>query len=125
MSLKKSFIAAFAIVFLSCVVPVGKAEPQGRHIRLVLSAQSNVDPVEIIKHLSQKCPNVVITRNRDSKASDFLLDARWYGDYRFQVVAHGGDTVYVTQTALLSNSVKDVCKFLNAQPGPANAPQTY
>jgi len=125
MTLKKSFIAAFAIVFLACVVPVGKAEPQGRQIRLLLSPGSNVDPVEIIKHLGQKCPNVVITHNRNPKASDYLLDARWAGDYRFQIVAHGGDTIYVTETALLSNSVKDICKFLNARPAPGNAPQTY
>ena len=125
MSLKKSFTAAFAIVVLACVVPVGKAEPQGRQIRLLLSPGSNVDPVEIIKHLSQKCPNVVITHNRNPKASDYLLDARWAGDYRFQVVAHGGDTIYVTETALLSNSVKDVCKFLNSRPAPGAAPQSY
>jgi hypothetical protein len=125
MSLKKSFMAAFAIVFLACVVPVGSSQSQGRQIRLLLSPRSNVDPVEIIKHLSQKCPNVVITHNRDPKASDYLLDARWYGDYRFQIVAHGGDTVYVTETTLLSNSVKDICKFLNSRPAPGTAPQTY
>jgi len=125
MSLKKSILAALAIVLLASFAPVGKADPQGRQIRLLLGPQSNVDPVEIIKHLSQKCPNVVITHNRNPKASDYLLDARWAGDYRFQVVAHGGDTVYVTETALLSNSVKDVCKFLNSRPEAPNAPQTY
>jgi len=123
MSLKKSFIAAIAIVFLACVVPVGNAEPQARQIKLLLSPGSNVDPVEIIKHLSQKCPNVVITHNRNPKASDYLLDARWAGDYRFQIVAHGGDTIYVTETTLLSNAVKDVCKFLNAHAAPSA--QTY
>jgi len=123
MTLKKSFITALAILLLACVVPVGSADSQNRQIKLLLSPGSNVDPVEIIKHLGQKCPNVVITHNRNPKASDYLLDARWNGDYRFQVVAHGGDTVYATQTTLLSNAVKDVCKFLNSQP--AASSQTY
>jgi hypothetical protein len=118
----RKFILALAVLLLAGiagVAPAANAQQSapppppvhGRQLKVVLSRQSNVDPVEIIKHLGQKCPNVVITR--DEKASDYLLDARWYGNYRFQVVAHGGDTVYATQTTLLSNAVKDVCKYLN------------
>jgi len=122
MTLKKSFITAFAMLFLACVVPVGSAQSQGRQIKLVLSRRSTVDPVEIVKHLSQKCPNVTLTT--DSRKSNFMLVAGgWSGDYRFMVIAHGGDMIYSTETALLSNAVKDVCHFLNTQPTPA--PQSY
>ena len=31
------------------------------------------------------------------------------------VIAKGGDTIYATETVLLSNAVKDVCKFLDAR----------
>jgi len=123
MTLKKSFIAAFAMLFLASVAPVGNAEPQGRPIKLVLSRRSTVDPVEIVKHLSQKCPNVTLTT--DSRKSDFMLLAGgWSGDYRFMVIAHGGDMIYSTETALLSNAVKDVCKFLDSRSAPG-APQSY
>jgi hypothetical protein len=86
--------------------------PSGRQFRLVLARRSTADPVEIMKHLSQTCPNITMTTN--SKSSDYMLYAGgWSGDYRFMVIAKGGDTVYATETALLSNAVKDVCKFLN------------
>ncbi len=123
MTLKKSFILAFLAVFMACVVPVGSTQSQGRRIKLVLSRRSNVDPVEIVKHLSKNCPNVTLTT--DSPKSDFMLFAGgWSGNYRFMVIAHGGDMIYSTETALLSNAVKDVCKFLNSQPGPG-APPSY
>jgi len=123
MTPKKSFILAFAVLFLACVVPVGSADSQARQIRLVLSPRSTVDPVEVTKHFSQKCPNVTLTTS--SKRSDFMLYAGgWSGDYHFMVIAHGGDMIYATDTAMLSNAVKDVCHFLNTQPAPGS-PQPY
>ena len=87
----------------------------GRQFRLVLARHSTADPVEIMKHLSQSCPNITMTTNQHS--SDYMLYAGgWSGDYRFMVIAKGGDTIYATETALLSNAVKDVCKFLNNRP---------
>lgn len=102
--------------------------PQARQMKIVLSRQSNVDPVEIMKHLSRECPNVTLTTN--PRNSDFMVNAvGWSGNYRFMVIRHGGDTIYATETALLSNSVKDVCHFLNTRapagpppPPPAQAP---
>lgn len=92
--------------------PKGGARP----LKLVLARQSTADPVEIMKHLSQKCPNITITTN--PKNSNYMLYAGgWPGaGYRFMVIAKGGDTIYATETTLLSNAVKDVCKFLNARP---------
>jgi hypothetical protein len=92
--------------------PTGK--PEGKPLKLVLAKQSTADPVEIMKHLSQKCPNITLTTN--PKTSDYMLYAGgWSGDYRFMVIAKGGDTIYATETALLSNAVKDVCKFLDTR----------
>jgi hypothetical protein len=80
-----------------------------------MAPRSTADPVEVMKHFSQSCPNITITSNQ--KSSDYMLYAGgWSGSYRFMVIAKGGDTIYATETALLSNSVKNVCKFLNARP---------
>jgi hypothetical protein len=39
----------------------------------------------------------------------------WSGNYKFTVFQKGGQAVYGTSTVLLSNAVKDVCKFVNSQ----------
>jgi len=39
----------------------------------------------------------------------------WSGHYKFTLFKHGGDAVFGTSTLLLSNAVKDVCHFVNAQ----------
>ncbi len=119
--MKKYFILGFAMLLLAGAAPVVNAQPQGRPIKLVLERRSMVNPVQITKHLGQKCPNVTLTTNE--KNSDFMLRAEgWSGSYRFLVIAHGGDMIYATETSLLSNAVKDVCKFLNSQPprGPSS-----
>jgi hypothetical protein len=113
----KKFIFGLAVLLLAGlagVAPVAKAQSPapGKQLKIVLSRQSTVDPVEIMKHLSQRCPNVTLTTN--PKRSDFMVHAGgWSGNYRFLVIAKGGDTVFATQTTLLSNAVKDVCRYLN------------
>ncbi len=90
------------------------AQPAGRQLKLVFARQSTADPIEVMKHLSQNCPNITTTAN--PKTSDYMLYAGgWSGGYRFMVIAKGGDTIYATETVLLSNAVKNVCKFLNAR----------
>jgi hypothetical protein len=93
----------------------GGPPPSGRQFKLVLARRSTADPVEIMKHLSQSCPNITMTTN--SKNSDYMLYAGgWSGNYRFMVIGKGGDTLYATETTLLSSAVRDVCKFVNARP---------
>jgi hypothetical protein len=123
----KKFILSLAVLMLAGlagVAPAAKAQsapPPGRPLKIVLTRQSNVDPVEIMKHFSQKCPNVTLTTN--PKRSDFMINALWAGNYRFMVIQKGGDTIFATQTTLLSNAVKDVCHFLNTRaPAPASEP---
>jgi hypothetical protein len=109
------FILAFAMLLAMAIAPLAGAQStSGRQIKLVLGRGSNVDPVLITKHFGEKCPNVTLTTNR--QRSDFLLQAwGWSGDYRFLIIAKGGDQIYATQTAILSNAVKDVCHFLNTR----------
>ncbi len=84
----------------------------GRTIKVVLSPRSTADRFEVTKHFGQSCRNVLITSNEHD--SDYMVVAGgWSGDYRFMVIQKGGGVLYVTETMLLSNSVKDVCKFLN------------
>ena len=113
-------VAALAIVTAAVAsaqqetAPPAGPPPGAHQLKLVLAPRSTADPFEVTKHFSESCPNVTITRNQ--KESDFMLVAGgWSGDYRFLVVRKGGDVIYTTETALLSNSVKNVCKFLNTR----------
>lgn len=108
-------VAVLLFAGLSAAHP--KPKPNGRPLTLVMARQSTVDPVEIIKHLSQKCPNVTITTN--PRRSDYMLYAGWGGNYRLMIIQHGGDTIFATETVLLSNAVKNVCRFLDSRPAPA------
>jgi hypothetical protein len=110
----KKLIFGVAVLMLAGLAPLASAQSTTRPLRLVLDRRSTVDPVEIVKHLSHQCPNVTLTTNREH--SDYMLHAGgWSGDYRFLIIAKGGDTIYATETALLSNAVKDVCKFLSTR----------
>jgi hypothetical protein len=91
------------------------SEVVGKPLKVVLARQSTVPMVDVMKNLTDHCPNVTITTNPQN--SDFMLYAGgWSGEYRFMVIAKGGDTLYATKTVLLSNAVKDVCHFLNTRP---------
>jgi hypothetical protein len=113
----KKFAVLIAIVLFAGLAGAGQdPAPAGRPLKLVLARGSNVPEVDIMKNLSDKCPNVSMTTNRDR--SDYMLRAFWTPDdrYRFEIIAKGGDSIYATKTVLLSNAVKDVCHFLNSRP---------
>jgi hypothetical protein len=110
---KKAALAAAMVGIVSGAVATAEPPP-GRTLKVVLAPRSTADPFEVTKHFAQSCPNVLITRNEHE--SDFMVVAGgWSGDYRFMVVRKGGDVLYITETALLSNSVKNVCKYLNTR----------
>lgn len=86
-------------------------------VKIVLSPASRVPSADIVKNLMYKCPNVTLTLN--SKQSDYMLDARgWPENYRFTLFRKGGTAVFATHTVMLSNAVKDVCKYINTNPPP-------
>ncbi len=87
-------------------------------VKLILSPASRVPSADIVKNLEEKCPNVTLTLS--SKESNYMLDARWYPQqYRFMLRSKpNGDVVFATRTVLLSNAVKDVCKYINNNPLP-------
>ena len=105
------------ILGLSLLLMVGATTVQAappKQLKIVMARQSTVSPVDMMNDFSRECSNVSLTTNAEH--SDFMLYAGgWSGAYRFMVIAHGGDTVFTTKTVLLSNAVKDVCKFLNTQ----------
>jgi hypothetical protein len=115
----KKLIGVLAILLIAGTAGIagaGTDVSSGRPLKIFLARQSNVPSVDIMKNLSEKCPNVTITAT--PQKSDYMLKAFWSPDdrYRFEVVAKGGDSIYATKTVLLSNAVKDVCHFLNTRP---------
>jgi len=105
-------VLLFTVLALLAGVAILQAEP--RPLKIFLSPGSNVPRPEVMKNLSDKCPNVSITN--DPKKSDFMVEARFapYRDrYEFTVTRKGGDLVYSTETTLLHNAVKDVCHYIN------------
>lgn len=119
-------LALVSAVLLLTGVAAARPKPEARPLKLVMARQSSVDAVEIVKHLSEKCPNVTLTTN--PRHSDYMLYAGWGyngfgGNYRLMVIRHGGDTIFATETVLLSNAVKNVCRFLDSQsPQPSSPP---
>lgn len=121
--MRKVALAMAVLLFASISAAHPKPNPNPRPLKLVMARQSSVDPVEIIKHLSEKCPNVTITTN--PRHSDYMLYAGgWSGSYRLMIIKHGGDTIFATETMLLSNAVKNVCRFLNSQPAPQRSQES-
>jgi hypothetical protein len=82
-------------------------------LRIFLSPSSTISSADIVRDLGSKCSNVSLTV--DSKSSDYMLEAtRWPDHYKFTLFRRGGDAVFSTSTHLMSNSVKDVCHYVNA-----------
>lgn len=101
-------------LLLGCAGFAGAAPRPTRPIRIVLSPASTVPTADVMKNLVNKCPNVTVTLN--PKLSNYMLAAQgWSGNYRFTLYQKGGAAVFATRTQWLSNSVKDVCKFINSQ----------
>ena len=107
----KQILLALSILLLAGAASAG---PEPKPIKLVMSTASTVLRSDLVKHFIDKCPNVSITL--DSKQSDYMLEAwGWSGNYKFTVYKRGGEAVYSTSTMMMSNAVKDVCKFINVQ----------
>lgn len=101
-------------VSLLLAAGVAMAAPEPKPVKIVLSPGSTVFRADLVKHFVDKCPNVSITL--EPKESDYMLEAwGWSGNYRFTLFKHGGTAVYSTKTMMMSNAVKDVCKFVNLQ----------
>jgi hypothetical protein len=106
----KKIILLASILFFFAGAGIASADP--RPVKLFLSPASTISSADLMKHIVEKCPNVAMTL--DSKKSDFMLEAGgWSGNYKFTVYQHGGVAVYSTTTRMLSNAVKDVCKYVN------------
>lgn len=111
--------AALAVVFAAGAALAKEHSKQP--VKLYLSPASTVPSADVVKNLMYKCPNVTVTLN--SKDSDYMLEARgWPEHYRFTLFRKGGDAAFATSTILLSNAVKDVCKFVNTYPPEKSTP---
>jgi hypothetical protein len=107
----KQILLGLSILLLAGAASAG---PEPKPVKLVMSPASTVLRADLVKHFIDKCPNVSITL--DSKQSDYMLEAwGWSGNYKFTLYKRGGEAVYSTSTMMMSNAVKDVCKFINVQ----------
>jgi hypothetical protein len=111
--MKKLLLGAVLVVMAGATAL--QASPRAP-LKIFLSPASNIPKADLMKNLSDKCPNVSITL--DPKKSDFMVEARWVGRYEFTIFKHGGDAVYGTQTNFLHNAVKDVCHYMNSHQQP-------
>jgi hypothetical protein len=86
------------------------------------SAAVGLSSRDMIKAISEKCSNVVITNDR-SRANYVLETAyAWCctprGEsrgYKFTLFNENGDAFYSTQTHTLANAVKDICEAINSK----------
>ncbi|MFZ0737894.1 MAG: hypothetical protein WA002_07090 [Candidatus Acidiferrales bacterium] len=110
----KKILLGAGMVFTLSFAAAGPAKAQSKPpILLLVAPGSTVPNADLLKNLDNKCSNVGITL--DPKKSDFMLQAfGWSGNYRFTVFRHGGQAVFSTKTVMLSNAVKDVCRYISA-----------
>jgi hypothetical protein len=109
-----SIVILFALA--ACALPANAQNPP---IKIVMSPRQTVPLWDIEKNINEKCPNVKIVL--DSRKSDYMLEALgWSGSYHFTLFRKGGEVVFGTNTVMLSNAIKDVCKYMNAH-GPVTA----
>jgi len=94
---------------------------QGSPTRIALTPSSNVPSAQIVKHLRSSCPDVVLTT--DLAKADYTLEAsesknaagtRAF-DFQFTLFNKDGDAVYTTSPRRITNAVKDVCTFIEAE----------
>jgi hypothetical protein len=103
---------ALLLLFAACALP---ANAQKAPVRIFMSPRSNVPLADVVKNLNDRCSNATIVS--DSLKSDYMLEAvGWPNGYKFVLFRKGGQVVYATSTSWLSNSVKDVCKYINSHP---------
>lgn len=116
--MKRGAIVAASLLSLGLFAGAAHARHRGYPpLKIVLSPASTVPSAGIVKNLEMKCPNVTLTLN--SKESDYMLEARgWPQHYRFTLFRKGGAAVFATSTIMLSNAVKDVCKYVNSNSPP-------
>lgn len=104
--------ASVLLLALLCSVSIG----QEKKILLFVTPTSNVSTAEIGKSLSSRCTEVSVTL--DQGKSTYSLEAIYNGSgparkpYKFSLFDQGGNYVFSTQTARLSNAVKDICSFV-------------
>lgn len=112
--MKKILVIGLMLSLVAVASFAKREKVPAKPLKVLLSPASTVPAGDIMKYLNEKCPNVTITL--DSTKSDYMLTARgWSGQYRFTLYRHGGDLVFGTHTVMLSNAVKDVCKYVNSQ----------
>jgi hypothetical protein len=111
----KSLRLSSIVLLLSLAAYALPASAQKAPLKIFMSPRSNVPLADIVKNLNDKCSNATIVT--DSMKSDYMLEAvGWPNGYKFVLFKKGGQVVYATSTAWLSNSVKDVCKYINSHP---------
>lgn len=101
---------ALTILFL---VPVGTSQTPKQ---ITITEKSDIPTSDILRGFQKYCPNVTITN--DVTKSDYKLEAlkkdRLYHHCGLTLFDRDGKAVYSTETAQVSNGVKNVCNAINS-----------
>jgi hypothetical protein len=84
--------------------------------QIAITDKSDILTSDILRGLQKYCPNVAITN--DVAKSDYTLEAvkkdRLYHHCGLTLFDHNGKAIYSTETAQVSNAIKNVCQAINA-----------
>jgi hypothetical protein len=88
----------------------------GQKSRLIaITDKSDIPSSDVLRGLQKYCPNVSITN--DAAHSDYTLEAvkkdRLYHHCGFTLFDQSGKAIYSTETAQVSNAIKNVCHAIN------------
>jgi hypothetical protein len=77
--------------------------------------------VEIMKTFRERCPEVIVTLEKDRADFVVLLDheggKRFLRDNKVAVFNSSGDLIVTSSTRVLGNAVKDACRAIVGTPG--------
>jgi hypothetical protein len=106
---KKYVVLILTMLF---VVAVGTTQ---KSKQIAITDKSDIPTSDVLRGLQKYCPNVSITS--DLAKSDYTLEAvkkdRLYHHCGLTLFDHDGKAIYSTETAQVSNAVKNVCHAIN------------
>lgn len=123
MVVRPMLIGRVIALALTIALQAGPGRTQTEKIRIFITGtdqasgnRSNVSAAEVGRVLDQRCPQAIITLERQK--ANYLLEAidthagAARKPYKFTLFEPNGDRLFSTETSSLENAVKDVCGWI-------------